>query len=151
MQSIKQFSVFLPNKPGELARVMDAIAEAKINLVAITIVDTSEHGVVRIVGHDVLRIRKLLADLNVAATETDVLEVDLSNRSGALAKMVHLLAAEKINILYAYATSGAPGGRTTGILKVNNITKAIKVLDGVDKKKKNKKSKSAPRGRTSRG
>lgn len=129
MQVVKQFSVFLPNKPGELARLIDAIARAKVNVLALTIVDSQEHGVVRVVAEEHDAIRTIVANLNLHVTDTDVLRVDLSNKPGALAQVVGLLASAKININYAYVTSGAPGGRTTGILKVSDAKAAIKVLE----------------------
>ena len=129
MQITKQFSVFIPNKPGELARLIEAVAEAKVNLVALTVVDSQEHGVVRIVAEQPDQMRGALKPLNIDVTETEVLLADLSNKPGALAQVVGLLAAAKININYAYVTSGAPGGRTTGVLKVNDMKAAMKVLE----------------------
>lgn len=129
MQVVKQFSVFLPNKPGELARLIDAIAHAKINILALTIVDSQEHGVVRVVAEETQAIQDVTRKLNLHVTDTDVLMVDLSNKPGALAQVVGLLASAKININYAYVTSGAPGGRTTGILKLSDVKAAMKVLE----------------------
>lgn len=60
--------------------------------------------------------------------ETDVLCVQLSNKSGALATVTQKLAEAHINISYAYCTAGARGGRTTGILKVADVKKAMKIL-----------------------
>ncbi len=129
MQVIRQSSVFLPNKPGELARVIDAIARAKVNLLALTVVDSAEHGVIRIVTDHIDLLRDVFKQLNLNVTETDVLLVDLSNKPGALAQVVGLLAEAKVNINYAYVTSGAPGGRTSGILKVNDVKTAMKVIE----------------------
>lgn len=129
MQIIKQSSVFLPNKPGELARLIDAIARAKVNLLALTVVDSQEHGVIRIVTENIDMLREVLKGLNLHVTETEVLLADLSNKPGALAQVVGLLAEAKVNINYAYVTSGAPGGRTNGILKVNDLRTAMKVLE----------------------
>src|SRR4051812_45247163 len=128
IQTLTQFSVFLVNKPGVLAQVTGALAAEKINLVAMTLVDSQEHGVLRMVVQDAGQARSILTKLNLPMTETEVLCIDLPNRPGALADVATLLGKEHININYAYATSGAPGGRTTGVLKVADQAKAIHVL-----------------------
>ena len=125
-----QFSIFMVNKPGVLAQVLNEFASARINIIAITMMDSVEHGVMRIVGGSREKIRKVLAKLNMPHNETDVLCVTLPNTSGALADITQKLAQAHINISYAYCTAGARGGRTTGILKVADVKKAMKVLKG---------------------
>ena len=128
VKTLNQFSVFLVNKPGVLAQVTGALAAAKINLVAMTLVDSQEHGVLRMVAENAPDARGVLTKLNLPMTETEVLCIDLPNRPGALADVATLLGRNHININYAYVTSGAPGGRTTGILKVADQNKAMHVL-----------------------
>lgn len=125
-----QFSVFLVNKPGVLAQVTKALADGKVNIVAMTLVDSQEHGVLRVVSDDPPRARAVLRKLNLPMTETEVLCLDLSNRPGALADVATVLGQNHVNINYAYCTSGAPGGRTTGIFKVADVKKAQHVLKG---------------------
>ena len=124
-----QFSVFLVNKPGVLAQVTRALANEKINIVAMTLVDSQEHGVLRLVAENASTARGVLGKLNLPMTETDVLCVDLPNQSGALADVASLLGQNHININYAYCTSGAPGGRTTGVFKAGDHAKAQKLLE----------------------
>ena len=128
MQVQTQFSVFLVNKPGILAQVTRALAEAKVNMVAMTLVDSQEHGVLRFVVEDAAKAREVVKKLNLPSTETEVLSMELSNRPGALADVAGLLGENHVNINYAYCTSGAPGGRTTGIFKVADLTKAQRIL-----------------------
>ena len=123
-----QFSVFLVNKPGVLAQVTKAIADAKLNMTAMTLVDSQEHGVLRVVTDDAAVTRQVLGRLNLPMTETEVLCLELSNRPGALADVATLLGQSHVNINYAYCTGGAPGGRTTGIFKVADVKKAMHVL-----------------------
>jgi len=123
-----QFSIFLVNKPGVLAQVTTAISEAKLNIHAMTLVDSQEHGVLRVVVDNASTARQILSKLNLPMTETEVLCLDLSNRPGALADIATLLGQNHININYAYCTGGAPGGRTTGIFKVADVKKAQHVL-----------------------
>jgi len=140
-----QFSIFMVNKPGVLARVLGEFAQAKINIVAITMMDSMEHGVMRVVFAAPEKAKKVLVKLNMPYSETNVLCITLTNQSGALASVAEKLAKNHINISYAYCTSGAKGGRTTGILKVANVQKAIKVLQETH----NKASKSQPTVRRS--
>lgn len=123
-----QYSVFMVNKPGVLAQVLTEIANARINLIAITMMDSVEHGVMRMVAQSSVKIRNVLIKLNMPFSETDVLCITLSNKAGALANVTQKLAEAHINISYAYCTAGAKGGKTTGILKVADVKKAIKVL-----------------------
>ena len=129
-QVVTQFSVFLVNKPGVLAQVTAALADQRVNIVAMTLVDSQEHGVLRIVAESPEHAREVLAKLNLPMTETEVLSVELSNRPGALADVAGLLGKNHININYAYVTSGAPGGRTTGIFKVADMAKSQRTLKG---------------------
>ena len=128
MQVQTQFSIFLVNKPGALAQVMTALAKAKINVIALTLVDSSEHGVLRVVCEEAEQARKVLARAHDSVTETDVLVVELTNEPGAFASAAEKLAHAHVNINYAYCTGGAHGGKTTAIFKVADIKKALRVL-----------------------
>ncbi|MCG3180533.1 MAG: hypothetical protein BIFFINMI_02895 [Phycisphaerae bacterium] len=128
MQTKTQYSVFLVNKPGVLAQVCQTLADDKINIMAMTLVDSSEHGVLRLVVEDGQKAEQSLAGLNLPITRTDVLCVTMPNKPGALADVAAKLGEAHININYAYVTSGAAGGRTVCVLKVADVKKAIKVL-----------------------
>lgn len=116
------------NKPGVLAKVLGEFARAKINIIAMTMMDSVEHGVMRAVFAGVEEAKEVLSKLNMPYNETDVLCVNLDNKSGALASVVEKLARNHINISYAYCTAGAKGGRTTGVLKVADVKKAMRIL-----------------------
>jgi hypothetical protein len=129
MQLITQYSLFLENKPGLLAQVARQLARAKINVLAMTMMDSSEHGVLRMVVHNgAEKFKAAVGELNLPMTETEVLLVEMPNRPGSLAEVCGRLAEAHINISYAYCTTGAPGGRTTGVFKVADVKKAMKVL-----------------------
>lgn len=140
-----QFSVFMVNKPGVLAQLLDAIAAQKINVLALTMMDSVEHGVLRVVATSRDKMSKLLDRLNVQYSSTDVLCVNLPNKAGAFADVANKLSHAHINISYAYCTAGARGGRTTSILKVADVKKAIKILEGNGPKKTTKKKKTVKR------
>jgi len=140
MNVATQFSIFMVNKPGVLAQVLGEFARAKINVIAITMMDSVEHGVMRVIFAAPKRAREVLSRLNMPYNETEVLCVSLTNRSGALATVAERLAKSHINISYAYCTAGAKGGRTTGVLKVADVKKAMRVLQ----QNHRKESKSKP-------
>ena len=77
-----QFSIFLINMPGVLASVTGALAKARINMLALTLMDTGEHGVLRIVTDDADTTRKVLGSAHDRWTETEVLVLDMDNRPG---------------------------------------------------------------------
>ena len=128
MQTRKQVTVFLENKPGRLAQVLSGLAHAKINIVALTVMDRHEHGVLRLVTEDEAATAKALQTLNAHFTETDVLAVELKNQPGALAHLCERLAEEHIGIDYAYCSSGGRNGKVFGIFKVSNLEKAQRLL-----------------------
>ncbi len=148
MEIAIQFSVFMVNKPGVLAQVLGEFARAKVNIVALTMMDSVEHGVMRVIFEDAGRARDVLSKLNMPYNETQVLCVTLTNKSGALAAVAEKLARNHINIAYAYCTAGAKGGKTTGVLKVADVAKAMKILQQ-DSKKDNKADSSIRRSRSS--
>jgi hypothetical protein len=148
MYVTSQYSIFMVNKPGVLAQVLGEFARAKVNITAMTMVDSAEHGVMRVVFDNATRAKEVLAKLNLPFNETDVLCVNLDNRAGSLAVVAEKLSVGHINISYAYCTAGAKGGRTTGVLKVGDVKKAMKLLEGHNKTSKDetaeRRSKAAP-------
>jgi hypothetical protein len=130
METTKQVSVFLENKPGRLANVLSALAREKVNITALTVMDSHEHSVLRVVTNDLARTLQVLNGLGARHAESDVLVVELRNQPGALARVCELLGAEHINIEYAYCSAGGRNGKTFGIFKVSNTDKAMKVLAG---------------------
>ncbi len=133
MERQTQFSVFLANQPGVLSQIFRQLARSKVNLTSIAMMDSTEHGVLRLVVDDPLGARNVFAGLNVPVTETEVLAVTLPNRPGAAADLCERLASAHINIGYMYCTGGAAGGKTVVVLKVPDPKKAIKVLGEVGK------------------
>jgi hypothetical protein len=128
METSKQVSVFLENKPGRLANVLSALAREKLNITALSVMDSHEHSVLRVVTNDTTKTLQVLNALNMPHAETDVVLVELRNQPGALAHVCEQLAGEHINIDYCYCSSGGRNGRVVGIFKVSNTEKAARVL-----------------------
>src|SRR5205823_9435864 len=100
MDIAKQLSVFLANKPGTLAQVCDELANEKINIYALTISDTVDHAVVRMVVSDTQTALRIFEEHGTLAVENDVIMIDGENKPGSLAQIAHRLDAAKINIEY---------------------------------------------------
>jgi hypothetical protein len=130
METAKQISVFLENKPGRLARILAGLAQEKVNITAMTVMDSHEHSVLRMVTTDPGKAGQVLRAMATPFAETDVLVVELRHQIGALAHVCELLGTGHVNIDYCYCSSGGKNGRTIGIFKVNNNDKAARLLDG---------------------
>ena len=128
METARQVSVFLENKPGRLANVLSALAREKINITALSVMDSHEHSVLRLVVNDVPRTVQVLNSLNTPHAQSEVLVVELRNQPGALAHVCELLAGDRINVDYAYCSSGGRNGKVVGIFKVSNHERATRVL-----------------------
>jgi hypothetical protein len=128
MQITKQLAIFLDNRPGMLARVADALAEAKINVYAITTSDTVDHSVIRLVVSDYRRALPVFEEHGTLVVEDDVLMVEGSNKPGEIANIARRLAEAKINIEYCYSATPPDAKKGLLILRVSNPTKALKVL-----------------------
>ena len=124
-----QFSIFMGNKPGMLSTVCRELAKSKINIVALTMMDAAEHGVLRIIAEDPNQARAALGGLNVPTAETGVLAVTMPNRPGAAADVCERLSAGRVRISYLYGTTGARGGKAVGIFKVSDMNRAMKILE----------------------
>jgi len=125
---VEQLAIFIANKPGTLAEVCDALAEDKINIYGLTVSDTVDHAVVRMVVSDTRRAIALLEAHGTLVIENDVLMVENDNRPGGLSRIARELSAGKINIEYAYLASMPKAKKGLLILRVGDVKKALKIL-----------------------
>ncbi len=123
----KQLSVFLDNRPGTLARTCDALARGQINLVALSIVDTLDHAIVRLVVSDAKKAATILKE-HGTVQERDVVLLELPNEPGVLAAIAKKLTAAGVNIEYAYCTSPTTPGSGRLVLRTNDIESTISAL-----------------------
>lgn len=128
MDLVKQLSLFLANKPGMLASVCDELARKKINIYALTVSDTVDHAVVRMVVSDTRGALEIFEERGVLVLENDVLMIESDNKPGGLARIAQRLSAAKINIEYAYLASSPASKRGLLILRPNSPRKALDVL-----------------------
>jgi hypothetical protein len=128
MESATQLAVFLSNRPGALARVCDALAKAEINIHALTISDSVDHSVVRMVLSDPTKALMLLGESGVLALENDVVMIESDNEPGTLAKIAERLAAANVNIEYAYLATSPKSDKGLMILRPSDVDKAQRAL-----------------------
>lgn len=132
MEIAKQLSVFLANKPGMLADVCDELAKADINIFALTISDTADHSVVRMVVSDHERALQIFEERGVLTVESKILLIENDNKPGSLARISKKLAKAKINIEYAYLAT-APNAKTgLLVMRVDDTKGALKTLNKKD-------------------
>jgi len=122
---VQQLSIFLENKSGRLAEVVNILAKAVINIRAATLADTSDFGVVRLIVDDVDRAVAALHEEGITAVKTDVIVVETSDRPGGLAKVLNVISQEKLNVEYLYSL-GTRGDNAYIVLRFDEPDKAIK-------------------------
>ena len=126
---IKQISLFMENSTGRLAGATDLLAEANINLRAISIADTTEFGILRMVADQPEKAVKLLKEAGFAARETDVIGVEIPDVPGSLARIMALFRAENVGIEYLYASLDHQVGKAAIIIKADNTAAALALLE----------------------
>ncbi len=126
-----QFSIFVINQPGVLAQVTSALADSGVNIMALSLSDSGEHGVLRVVPDDARKSRTVLQGAHDRWTETDVLTLRLPNTPGSFAAAARALAEAHVNISYTYLTGAVAGETSTAVFKVADIHKARKALEGL--------------------
>ena len=129
MQITKQLAIFLDNRPGMLARLADALADAKINIYAITTSDTVDHSVIRLVVSDYRKALHVFEEHGTLVVEDDVIMLEASNKAGELSRIAHKLADAKVNIEYCYSATPPDVKKGLLILRVSNPAKALKILN----------------------
>jgi hypothetical protein len=141
MQTAKQLSVSLVNKPGRLADVLMALSKGKVNIRALAVMDSGDRGTVRFVpdDDDAATAAKVLEKINVRFEGTDVLLVEIPSQPNGFRKVCERLAAEHLNIDYAYHSDNVGKAKlgALAVVKVNDLAKAQRVLseNGTSRKK----------------
>jgi hypothetical protein len=129
---VEQLAIFIANRPGTLVEVCDALAEDKINIYGLTVSDTVDHAVVRMVVSDTSRAIALLESHGTLVLESEVIMVENDNRPGSLSRIASMLAKAKINIEYAYLASMPAARKGLLIIRVSDVKRAFKILSQLD-------------------
>ena len=130
-QVVKQVSIFLENKSGRLAEVCAILGEQGINIRALSIADTSDFGILRLIVTDPDRAAALLGQAGLSVSETAVVAVQIPDRPGGLADVLRMLQAAEINVEYIYAFVGSHKGDALVVLRVADdlMARTIELLE----------------------
>lgn len=130
--SVKQISIFIENTKGSLAEVTKFIANHKINLKALSIADTQDFGILRIITDNPDEVRDLLKQEGYTVTATSVLAVALADAPGSMAAILEVLSEADVTVEYTYAFMSRVSGKAYMIFRVDNNEKATKALIGAN-------------------
>ena len=125
----KQISVFLENKAGRLAHVTRVLGDAQVNIRALSIADTSDFGILRLIVNDPDKAYRIMKEQGFTVSQTEVIAVLLPDRPGSLASVLERMAEENINIEYLYAFLGTKDGDALIIFKVEDMERAKEAFD----------------------
>ncbi len=126
--AIKQLSIFLENKPGTLIEITRALGEAHIDIRAMSIADTQDFGILRLIVSDTEAARDKLASLGCVVSITQVVAVAVSDRPGALTDVMRVMSEKEINVEYMYAFLTSKGHSAYVVLRVGDNDRASTLL-----------------------
>ena len=127
--AINQLSIFLENKPGTLVLVTEALGRAGIDIRAMSLADTQDFGILRLIVGDSETAKKTLTDIGCVVSITQVCVVAISDQPGALTSVTSLLYENGINIEYMYAFLTSRGHSAYVVLRVNDNDRASALLE----------------------
>ena len=125
---IKQLSVFVENKHGRLEAIINALGENGVNISALSIAETSDFGVLRLIVDDVDKAKACLNDIGVISKITDVIAVYIDDRTGGLASVLKVVSEGGVSIEYMYAFLGRTEGKALMVLKADDEVKVKEIL-----------------------
>ena len=125
---IKQISAFVENKPGRLADITAILAEKDVDIRALSIADTTDYGILRLIVNDPVKAEKTLKDAGVTVSITNVLAVGIPDVPGGFSKAIKVLAKAEISVEYAYAFITPSAGTAYVIIRVEDNGKASEAL-----------------------
>ena len=125
--SAKQLSVFIENRQGRLGEVLNVLKENNVNILSLSLADTTEYGLLRLIVNNPELGREKLAEKGFSTMLTKVLVIEIQHEAGSLQNLLEVLAKRDINIEYMYGLSTS-GSRAFVVLKTCDLAKASEVL-----------------------
>lgn len=125
---VEQISIFLENKSGRLAEVTEALGAAGINIRALSLADTADFGILRLIVDETERAKQVLKDAAFTVGKTEVLAVEVPDKPGGMAGILGVLGAAGINVEYMYAFVQKSGGNAVVIFRFDDLDGAAKAL-----------------------
>ncbi|WP_459939529.1 ACT domain-containing protein [Desulfonatronum parangueonense] len=125
---VEQISIFLENRAGRLTDVTRVLSEAKVNIRALSLADTSDFGILRLILTDHERAKQILKDNGFTVGRTSVVAVEVGDRPGGLHSILELLSNSQINVEYMYAFVQQSGKNAVLIFRFDRTDQAIEIL-----------------------
>lgn len=125
---INQLSVFVENKPGRLAAVIEALGKNNVNMSALSLADTSEYGILRVIVDNPDAAAEILKGIGVIVKVTKVLAISMDDTPGGLSKILDIFLKNEINVDYMYAFVGKTEKKAVMVVKVSDAKKAEEAL-----------------------
>lgn len=129
---VEQISIFLENKAGRLVEVTKALADAHINIRALSLADTSDFGILRVIVDDTEKAKSVLRERGLTVGRTNVVAVEVNDQPGGLDHILEVLSTENINVEYMYAFVQREGTNATLIFRFDRTEQALEVLQKND-------------------
>ena len=125
---VEQISIFIENKSGRLAEITRILGDTGINIRALSLADTSDFGILRLIVNDVETAKAVLKEKGFTVSKTEVVAVEVPDRPGGLSSLLQTLDADQINVEYMYAFVERCGGNAVIIFRFDETDKAIGTL-----------------------
>src|SRR5512143_2277257 len=125
---VEQISIFLENKSGRIADVASVLAQAGINVRALSLADTTDFGILRLIVNDTEKAKQVLKENGFTVGKTEVNAVEVADRPGGLAEILNIMKKSGINVEYMYAFVQKSGGNAIIIFRFDELEKAIETL-----------------------
>jgi len=125
---IKQISVFLENRKGRLVEITDILAKNNINIRALSLADTADYGVLRMIVNDTIKAEKVLRENKIIVSINSMVSVSLPDEPGGLSKVLHVLADNDLQIEYTYAFISHDADRAFVLMRIEEDLKAYDIL-----------------------
>ena len=125
---VKQVSIFVENKEGKIADVLNILAKENINISALSLADTTNFGILRLIVDDPKKAKNILQMEDMIVKINEILAVGINDEPGGLAKVLSILAKANVQIEYMYAFTGHNKDFATVVFKTNDLEKAYDCL-----------------------
>ena len=125
---VEQISIFIENKSGRLAEVTGILGKTGINIRALSLADTSDFGILRLIVDDSEKALKVLREQQFTVNITDVIGIEVPDSPGGLTTILQILDQNKVNVEYMYAFAERSGKNAIIIFRFDNIDEAISAL-----------------------
>lgn len=125
---IKQLSIFLENKAGRLAHVTRVLSDADVNILALSLADTSDFGILRLIVNDPSKADRVMKDHHIVSMVNEVTAVEVDNRPGGLNRILKALEGSGVNVEYMYAFAEPMSEKAALIFRFDDPERAVSVL-----------------------